>query len=462
MIKINNVKEKLIGVLGLARSGTAAIKSLLASNAQVIAWDDNEKVLSKNKELFQDQNIKFIPPSNQDAWQRIDFLITSPGISIYYPKNHILYSLAQEKNIPLYCDTELLYQNISDISKKVHFIGITGTNGKSTTTALINHVFNTVKINTQMGGNIGLPVLTLDPLDDGYYIFEVSSFQLDLTEKIRFNIAICLTITPDHLDRHGTFKRYVEAKQKIFNNQEKGDFAIISTDNYTNNQVMNKIIARKKARVIPISRTEQIDGGISVIDGILYDNYKTKKQYDVSGINSLLGEHNGENMAAAFAACTIAGVKADDIIHTFKSYHALPHRMELFHYSGKINFVNDSKATNSDSAYWALKSFDNIYWIAGGTSKNDGIKLLKPFFEKITHAYLIGETAESFAEVLAENNVPYTIATTLVNAVSIIKAQNIESGNVLLSPACASFDQWKNYEERGEVFMKLVKEKWPE
>ena len=461
MIKIDNLKGKLIGVLGLAQSGTAAIKSLLASGIQVITWDDNEKTLNKNKELFKNQSISFAPLTEKKIWEKVDIFLISPGIPMYYPKRHVLYNIAQEKNIPLYCDIELLYQSIYFTNKEVCFIGITGTNGKSTTTALIKHVLNTAKINIQTGGNIGLPVLTLEPLESGYYILEISSFQLDLIDKARFNIAICLTISPDHLDRHGTLKRYIEAKQKIFNNQEKGDFAIISTDNYTNNLVMHEIIAKKKAKVIPISRTEKIDGGISVIDGILYDNYKTKKQYTITGIDSLLGEHNGENMAAAFATCITAGVKAENIIKAFKSYQALPHRMELFHRFGKINFINDSKATNSDSAYWALKSFDNIYWIAGGISKGDNIKMLKPFFEKITHAYLIGEAAESFAKVLAENNVPYTMATTLVNAVSIIKAQNIESGNVLLSPACSSFDQWKNYEERGIAFMKLVKDKWP-
>ena len=460
MIKFDNYNDKLIGILGLAKSGKAAINSFIESNSQIVAWDDNEKILEQVKEEFSNQskNLLFASPAEEKIWRRADAFLISPGIPMYYLTQHPLYKIAQGQGIPLYCDVEFLYQKVN---KNVGFIGITGTNGKSTTTALINHVLRSVKIRTEIGGNIGTPVLELEELNSGFYVLEVSSFQLDLLEKTRFNIAVCLTITPDHLDKHGTFKRYAEAKQQMFNNQEKGDLAIISTDSYTNNQIMSEVIARKKAKVIPISRTEQIEGGVSVISGILYDNYKSKKQYNVSDISSLMGEHNGENMAAAFTACIGAGVKPEEIISAFKIYKSLPHRMDLFHRFNGINFINDSKATNADSTYWALKNFDNVYWIAGGICKDSGIKLLKPFFEKINHAYLIGDAAESFAAILAENNVPYTIATTLVNAVSIIKAQNIENGNVLLSPACASLDQWKNYEERGNAFMKLVKEKWP-
>jgi len=459
MIKFDKLQGQTIGILGLARSGKAALKPLLSSNIKVIAWDDSEEILNQIKEEFHDQSENLlITPIEEEIWSRANAFLVSPGIPMYYPAEHKLYKLAKSNNIPLHCDIEFLYQQM--MNTKARFIGITGTNGKSTTTALINHVLKCTNVNSEIGGNIGAPVMALNSLDRGYYVLELSSFQLDLLEKTRFDIAVCLTINPDHLDRYDTFERYVAAKKRIFDNQEAGDFAIISIDNHTTTKIMNETIAKKKAAVIPISKDKQIDGGIGVIDGILYDDYKSKKQYDVSNINSLMGQHNGENMAAAFASCVAAGIEPDNVIHSFKSYKSLPHRMDLFHTFNNINFINDSKATNADSTYWALQTFDNIYWIAGGISKDYGVKLLKPFFEKITHAYLIGAAAESFASVLVKHDVPYTIATTLVNAVSIIKSQNIESGNVLLSPACSSFDQWKDYQERGDTFIKLVQSIW--
>jgi UDP-N-acetylmuramoylalanine--D-glutamate ligase len=448
-------KDKVIGVYGLARTGAAAITSLLGGGAKVIAWDDCPEVITDIQLKFQTQikDLLIIPIG--EKWKIVDAILISPGIPLSNERKKELQSMLGSK--PMLCDIEFLYREV----KSSKFIGITGTNGKSTTTALINHVLTEAGLTNFMGGNIGIPAIQLPAATKANYVLEVSSFQLDLLNKTKFDIAILLSITPDHLDRHGTFKNYVNSKKKIFNNQNEFCFSIISCDNNTGKRILSEVQNKELSTVIPISNQDTLEKGVSVISGILYNNYDSGKWYDVSNIDSLLGKHNAENMAAAFACCYLLGVPADQIVQNFRSFKALPHRMHLFHKRGNLIFVDDSKATNADSSYWALKTFDNIYWIAGGISKDGSIRVLAPFFEKITHAYLIGESAPELAKVLSQYNVSYSIVGTLTNAVTSIMSKNLESGTVLLSPSCSSLDQWKNYEERGNHFIKMVKENWP-
>ena len=459
MITLKKFRNKKILIIGLARSGIAAIKSLHAAGSRILIWDDNEKIRDDIALQFNRDGIELqIAEIDEEVIKSLDIIMMSPGIPLYYPKVSNTYSLAIQHNIPLYCDIEFLYQQQS----KASFIGVTGTNGKSTTTALINHILKSSKIVSDIGGNIGIPALELKAFDkkDQFYVLELSSYQLDLIDKAHFDIAVCLSITPDHIDRHGSLERYIEAKEKIFSRQKKGDISIISLDNSIGDILINQI-KKQESTIIPISTEQKVENGISVINGILYDNLKSHKSYDVKDIPSLLGEHNGENIAAAFATATCCGIVPEDIISYIKTYKALPHRMDFFHQSGDLKFINDSKATNSDSSYWAIKSLDEIYWIVGGICKDIGIQVISPFFDKIEHAYLIGESADRFAQTLDKYGSSFTIAGSLENAISLIKSHNPKKGIVLLSPACSSFDQWKNFEERGDAFIRLVKENWP-
>lgn len=468
MITLDIYKNKLVGIVGLAKSGNATVASLLAGGAQLVLWDDDHTTIEAITEQFLSYRECYtIADVTQPIWHTVECIVMSPGISLYCPTKHPFYELSIEHNIPICCDVELLYQAMPN----AFYIAVTGTNGKSTTVSLIGHVMRACNINAQVAGNIGKPVLSVDMMpqqvenggydldNQNFYILELSSYQLDLLQEAKFNIAICLNITPDHIDRHGTFYRYVEAKTKIFRTQKRSDIAIFSSQNKTNELTFNKF-PFSAGQVIQISTATRIANGISIIDGVLYDDYISQKSYDVSQIDGLIGPHNAENMAAAFTTLVSIGLLPETIIQHFRSYKPLPHRMHLFYKHDDLVFVNDSKATNADSTYWALRSFENIHWILGGVAKEGGINNLKSFFEKITHAYLIGEAAESFENVLFENNVSYTVCGTLENAVETIKNNDVKTGVVLLSPACSSLDQWKNFEERGDAFIKLVHQYW--
>ena len=362
----------------------------------------------------------------------------SPGIPFTHPAPHKVVTLAQQHNVPIICDIELLYL----AQPKAHFVGITGTNGKSTTTALIGHIIREAKIPCEVGGNIGISALELAPLGkDGIYVIETSSYQLDLLNKTHFNVALLLNVTPDHLDRHGDMDGYIKAKKRIFRNQTAEDFAVVGVDN-----VHTKKIAASKftdAQIIPISAFGKVD------------------ELGLGVLSYLPGAHNKENIAAAFAACSALNIPHEKIIAGIKSFKGLAHRMERVAEKNGVLFINDSKATNAEAAEKALLSYEKpILWIAGGKAKEGGIDMLAPLFPRIEHAYLIGDAEENFANTLSANKVPYSRCGTLDKAVqqAYEKALTLPKATVLLSPACASFDQFKNFEERGEIFGKLVKE----
>ena len=451
-------------VFGLGISGNATIKFLLEQGFGVIAGDDNKSSINNLKQDLSLQNhsshLQIIDNIAEIGWRNIEYLVLSAGIPFRYPTPHPIVSLAKQHNCQIVCDVEILYL----FNQQAKFIGITGTNGKSTTTALINHIFQSNNKLSAMGGNIGIGALALPKLNNGEsYILEMSSYQLDLIQKTRFDLASLLNITPDHLDRHKDMAGYIEAKKQIFANQKVGDFAIIGIDNTNSRAVYEELKHNSQAKLIPISTKQIIQGGVAMIGNIIYNNINDQEsRIDLGKRQFLKGEHNAQNIAFAFANCFLSGIAETQIIDAIKGFKGLTHRMQFIRKIGNINFINDSKATNAESTENALKSFDNIYWILGGRAKDGGITGLEQYFPKIKFAFLIGEAGEQFAKTL-DGKVPYLQCGDLDTAFKMAyqKAKNHSldcENNILLSPACASFDQWKNFEERGDFFIKLVED----
>ncbi|MDF2367768.1 UDP-N-acetylmuramoyl-L-alanine--D-glutamate ligase, partial [Sneathiella sp.] len=343
-------------------------------------------------------------------------------------------------------------------------IGVTGTNGKSTTSALIHHLLTSAGKLSALGGNIGTPVMDLPELEpEGSYVLELSSYQLDLTPSWRADVAILLNITPDHLDRHGDMEGYAAVKKRIFQHQDENGVAIINIDDPLCEHIATCLAIHGEGRLIPISTTSPIDGGVSVIDGRLEDRSSSDQSWtmDISKIGSLRGRHNWQNAAAAVAAARTAGLTPDEIRGGLQSFGGLAHRMEEVGRSEHILFINDSKATNAEAAEKALTSFDNIFWIAGGRQKVGGISSLAPHFHRIQEAFLIGEAADQFAETL-EGEVPFQKCQDLNDAVrraaEAARSEGSRSAAVLLSPAAASFDQFTSFEARGDAFRAAVQQ----
>ncbi|MDX2083697.1 MAG: UDP-N-acetylmuramoyl-L-alanine--D-glutamate ligase [Rickettsiales bacterium] len=453
-------------VYGLGISGISIAKFLAQKNFEVIATDDNEQNLLKAKSLYQNYNIKFLQ-FDEIEFDRETIISLTPGIALHFPKPHKILEAITKNKAQLACDMEIFYR----LNQKNNFIAITGTNGKSTTTALTGFIFKELKIASEIGGNIGVPCFDLPQNQQNFsYIFEASSYQLDLLSDTHFKIAALLNITPDHIDHHGSMQNYIAAKKRIFRNQTKSDFALIDVDNENSRQVYNELSNDKnfQANLIPISTTKIYENGVALFDGILTNkidgvNYKLNLQSPY-----LHGQHNDQNMAFAFAISYCHALQNNlkfdqyKIIDAIKKFKGLPHRMQLLGEIAGIKFINDSKATNAESTVHALKAYDNIFWILGGRAKEGGISSLEPYFKKIIKAYLIGEATEEFATVLEKNSVNFVKCGDLKNAIAQsfldAKIYSAKEKNILLSPACASLDQWKNFEERGDFFYKTFNE----
>jgi UDP-N-acetylmuramoylalanine--D-glutamate ligase len=447
MIRIPQAEGKIYGVVGLGKSGRATVASLLASGASVIAWDDGEH--SRHAAAKEFPGITLAPVEEWN-YTPLAALIMSPGIFLTHPA----VVAATRHHIEVIGDVELLYR----ARPNARYICITGTNGKSTTTTLIAHVLKACGKRVEVGGNLGTPALALAPLDtDGIYVLELSSYQLDLIRTTRFQTALLLNISPDHLDHHGSMDNYIEAKRHIFDRMGKEDVAIVGIDDAASEIICRTMLDAKEQRVIPISVTQTAGNGVYVKHGVLY-NKLDGLEADISTIKSLRGEHNWQNAAAAYAACLVNGCAHADIIGAMQTYPGLAHRMEFLGIVNNVQFVNDSKATNADAAEKALKTYDDIYWIIGGVAKEGGIEPLAKYFPKIRKAYMIGEASESFGKTL-EGHVPNTVCGTLDKAfeAATLDAMMEKKPNavVLLSPACASFDQFPNFEVRGKAFVTL-------
>lgn len=449
-------------VYGLGISGISAAK-YLSQKFEVICTDDNLETLTQDRQKYPQLNFAEFNQINFDENTTISF---APGIPLHFPKKHKILEIAREKKSNLACDIEIFYR----LNNEKKFIAITGTNGKSTTTALTGFVFKELGINSDIGGNIGIPCFELSQNEKDFtYIFEASSFQLDLISKTHFTIAALLNITPDHIDRHGSMENYIASKKRVFLNQNSNDFALIDIDNENSKNVFLELQNDQnfQAKLIAISTEKLQQNGVSLINKKLNCNIDAPLEFELKS-EFLRGQHNEQNMAFAFAITYCYSKKfnlniaPEKIIAAIQKFKGLPHRMQIVKKINDIRFINDSKATNAESTEKALKTYDNVFWILGGRAKEGGIEILKPFFHKISKAYLIGEASDEFAKILQENNVSFEKCGDLANAFnkSLIDAKNssLVEKNILLSPACASFDQWKSFEQRGDYFCKLVNE----
>lgn len=451
-IRIPNLAGKVIAVLGLGRSGGAAAAVIAAGGAGVWAWDDNAEA---RKNVNQDWLVDLVTAD----WKMIDALLMSPGIPHLHPKPHPVAELARAAGVPIISDIDLLAR----AQPLARYVAITGTNGKSTTTTLIGHLLQHAGRQAETGGNLGTAALSLAPLGaDGVYVLELSSYQLEITPTPIADIAILLNITPDHLDRHGGIDGYVAAKKLILAPKGKNSVGIVGVDDEPSRKLYLELKTGPR-RLIPISVEKGLKNGVSAVNGQLIDDINGQRRLicDLKQFPSLPGSHNWQNAAAAYIAARALGLSQDQIIAGFASYPGLAHRQELVATIGKIRYVNDSKATNADAAAKALVCYDNIYWIIGGRAKEGGLAGLEPFYPRIRHAFLIGEAAPAFAKQLGRA-VPFTQCATLDKAVmaahSLALREKRDDAVVLLSPACASWDQYRNFELRGDHFRQLVQQ----
>jgi UDP-N-acetylmuramoylalanine--D-glutamate ligase len=449
MIETSARRDQNIAVFGLGVSGIATANALTRGGAHVTAWDDGVAA----RDAAVSQGIALADPRKID-WSDIDALVLSPGVPLTHPEPHEIVRLAQAVECPIIGDIELLVESCPDAS----FIAITGTNGKSTTTALIGHVLEAAGLELAIGGNLGPPALSLQPLSgDGVYVLELSSYQLDLTHDARFDIAVLLNISPDHLDRHGGMDGYIAAKKRIFRDRaDSGQVAVIGVDDVHGRALADELAARGAWRVIRISSTTPVEGGVYAIDGKLFDHMDGVQEVcDLGSIAALPGAHNWQNAAACYAVARIMGLTPDEIAENLATYPGLAHRQETVARISGIVYINDSKATNPDAASRALASYDTIYWIAGGRAKDGGLGPVLPLLDRVRRAFLIGEAEASFTAELSDR-IPCErcgdLSAALSAAHGLAQAEQIDGAVVLLSPACASFDQWPNFEARGDAF----------
>ena len=454
MIRIPDIDGTPIAVLGLGISGLAAAKALAGSGAEVLAWDDDEA----RREAAKRGGVR---PTDLYAcdWGKVRTLVLSPGIPHHFPAPHPIAGAAMKAGCEIVSDIELLGR----AQRRARYIGITGTNGKSTTTALVGHILQAAGKTTQVGGNLGPPVLAFEPLGaDATYVLEMSSYQLERTKAITFDIAVLLNVSPDHLDRHGGLSGYIAAKRRIFAGQGSSCTAIVGVDDEHGRQIYDELAGEGAQRLIPISGAGPVRGGVYVADGILYDDTDGGNTIagDLRDIATLPGAHNWQNAAAAYAAAVAGGASGASAAAALAGFRGLPHRQEIVAVIGGTSYINDSKATNADAASKALGCYQRIHWIAGGRAKEGGIEPLKPYFSRIAHAYLIGEAAGTFAETLL-GSVDCSRSGDLDTAVAAAHSATAggsdePSATVLLSPACASFDQFPDFAARGDRFRALV------
>ncbi|MEH3039670.1 MAG: UDP-N-acetylmuramoyl-L-alanine--D-glutamate ligase [Sphingomonas paucimobilis] len=444
---------KKFAVLGLARSGAATVRALLAGGAEVVAWDGDEARRSPSLRLrgegrgegasspaaapatpplptlspMGERALVFADPLSIDL-TGFDGVVVSPGVPL---NRHPI--VAHAGDTPIIGDIELFAQARGDLPPH-KVVGITGTNGKSTTTALIHHILEQAGIPARMGGNIGLPILAQDPLPaGGVYVLELSSYQIDLTRSLDCDVAVLLNLTPDHLDRYAGFEAYAASKARLFAMQSIPHLAVV--DGYAE------------------AEDDVLDGAPDGLPFLLIDSVRLPEGQ--SRWPALQGPHNRQNAQAAVAVCEALGLHADKIRAGLQSYRALPHRMAHVANVNGVAYVDDSKATNPDSTAPALNAFARIHWIVGGLAKSDDLDACRPGFGNVVHAYTIGTAAERFAELLAPD-MPVTIANTLDEAVKLAATAARAGDTVLLSPACASFDQFSDFEARGRAFAAAV------
>ena len=414
-------RGKRYAVLGLARSGLATVDALLASGAEVFAWDSKDEARAAAS-----KGATLADPIEIDI-SGFDGVVVSPGVPI---NRHPIADKAHAAKVPLIGDIELFSQARASLPPH-KVVGITGTNGKSTTTALIHHIVETAGMPTMLGGNIGLPILGQEPLPDGgIYVLELSSYQIDLCHALDCDIAVLLNITPDHLDRYDGFADYAASKERLFTMQHVDKLAVIATEDDRTRMIASRI----NHRLMRVS---------------------SKQVGDQSRWPSLQGPHNAQNVAVARAVAETLGIKAATVEEGLLTYPGLPHRMERVRELGGVVYVNDSKATNPASAAPALAAYPAIHWIVGGQAKTKELDACAPYFDHVRAAYTIGEAGPAFATLL-QNRMPVSQCEVLEEAVRQASNAAVAGETVLLSPACASFDQFRDFEARGDAFRSAV------
>ncbi len=458
MIPVRGFEGKTVAVFGLARTGLAAARALIAGGAQVALWDEKPEA----RAAAEAEGLPLVDLTTAD-WSRFAALMLSPGVPLTHPAPHWTVEKARAAGVEIVGDMELFARtvNAAPEHRRPKIVAITGTNGKSTTTALIGHVCAQAGRDVRIGGNIGVGVLDLEDMHGGaVYVLEMSSYQLDLTSSLHADVTVILNISPDHLERHGSMEGYVAAKRRILANQGKGDTAVIGVDDMWGQQICTEITAANRRTIVPISASKAMGRGIYVLNGLLYDatGERAAEVADLNRARSLPGRHNWQNAAAAYAAAKGLGIPADEAAEHLLTFPGLAHRMETVATLGRVRFVNDSKATNADAARQALSSYPRSFWIAGGQAKTGGIESLEDLFGRVAKAYLIGEAAPAFAQTL-KGRATIAEAGAMDAAVAQAYADASATGQdavVLLSPAAASFDQYADFEARGEAFRAAV------
>lgn len=461
MIPVQGLSGARVAVLGLGRSGLSAARALRAGGATPVCWDDNPTA----REAAEAEGFDCAPLLREGGFDDIARLIVSPGIPHLYPAPNPIVAAALEAGVPVDNDIGLFFQSFAtdewqtfDVAPRI--IAVTGSNGKSTTCALIHHILEHVGRNSQLAGNIGRGVLDIEPAPSGgVVVLELSSYQTDLARNLTPDVAVFTNLSPDHLDRHAGMGGYFAAKRRLF--AEGGpDRAVIGVDEAEGAYLAGQLAeGRADDRVIRVSVARKLSGPgwqVHARKGFLSEmrNGKQVASIDLRGVMGLPGAHNHQNACCAYAACRAIGIAPRMIEQAFHSFTGLPHRSQTVAEAGGVRFVNDSKATNVDSAAKALAAFRNIRWICGGLEKEGGLSGLEDASASVRKAYVIGRDAAAFALQL---NVEAEVCTTMAQAVARATADAEEGDVVLLAPAAASFDQYDSFERRGDDFIACVK-----
>ena len=444
---------KNIAIMGLGKSGLDVASRLIDCGAHVQAWDDN----TDSQNMAKQRHIPLTDLNHADAWHttHFDMLVLSPGIPHHLPKPHPTAIHAHHHNVPIMGEVALLPM----MKPHAHYIGITGTNGKSTTTALLEHCLKQANVSVQAGGNLAIPALGLPDAD--VYVLEISSYMAERLNGTKFNVGIFMNLSPDHLDRHGDMDGYLDAKLKMFDGCDDTSTAIVIIDDDYSKTAYEKLKGQN-IKTIPISATQKCNGGIYMDGDMIVDarDGKPVTICNVGDIDNLVGQHNQQNMMAVYACLTMQGIDKDTITLAFKTFTALPHRQQFVTSVNGVRFINDSKATNIESAIRGINSYHNVYWIAGGEGKESAYDKMVSSLSHISKGYFIGEAENDLATFFDHHNTPYERCGTLDIAVQKSYRDAVRSGEnavVLLSPACASWDQFSGFDQRGDMFAHYAK-----
>ena len=455
MTPVETLRGESVALFGLGGSGLSTAQALVAGGAAVAAWDDSPAA----RERAAAAGVVVVDLAQAD-WRSFRVFVLAPGVPLTHPKPHWTVNLADQAGVPIIGDIELFVRERGARAPDAPFAAITGTNGKSTTTALIAHVLKEAGREVAMGGNIGKPVLDLPPPAAGRtHVVECSSYQIDLAPSLAPSVGLLINITPDHLDRHGDLARYAAIKERLVAN---ADVALVGVDDEPCREIHTRLKARAGGpRIIAVSGAGSALADVWVSEHRVMERGEALPAADLTRARALRGAHNGQNAAFAYAAARALGVGRERIVRAFETFPGLAHRMEEVGRFGRVLFINDSKATNADAAEKALLTFHDIHWILGGRPKTGGVEPLRPLFPRVAKAYLIGEASDEFARTLADA-VPFERYANLCAATeeAAEDATQSRAGEpvVLLSPACASFDQFTNFEARGDAFRAYVAE----